>query len=95
MYECASSAGHSYQQIPCPPKFKTLRTIETDQVTVTRRGATYASRSSRSPFRQTSAVDPCNAAKAARASTLQAMGLDRTFDRLSALDRSVAEACRR
>ena len=67
----------------------------TEQVVTARRSTTYAARSGgRSQSRRAMPVDSCSAAREARSRALRTMGLDRTFDRLSALDKTVAEACR-
>jgi hypothetical protein len=126
LYICATSAGHSYQQAPCAPTARLLKTIDTQpepQPTAEQRReraekavedraesaflsrmagtdgvhantrSVLASRNGRRQSTLTQAIDACSQARATRTSTRRAMGLNRTFDALSALDRAVADAC--
>ena len=58
-------------------------------------GATRRRTSSSRPARRSSSGDGCALAKATRKATLQAVGLDRTYDLLRRLDEEVASACNR
>ena len=65
----------------------------TDQIPMPYRAPRYASRSTARGRRSSHDGDRCRLAKATRKTTMQAVGLGRTYDLLRRLDAEVSEAC--
>jgi len=109
VHKCVAPGGAvSYQDAPCEPQSREAANWEAPLDPAPRlepRGAS-ASRAVRFPesrmarsgsariARAASKPSACEAAKANRDSTLERVGLKRTFDLLSRLDEQVRNACR-
>ncbi|MET0808409.1 MAG: DUF4124 domain-containing protein [Pseudoxanthomonas sp.] len=110
VYKCVGTTGVAYQSQPCLPSQRTLKQWEAApdppspakvEAAASSKGkpALKPARRSRAPSRSPrQRADPaearCNAAKARRASKLEAVGLKRTFDLMRKLDDAVHLACR-
>lgn len=104
----SSRMVNAIETIPEPPPTEIQRRARVEQAVQDRAESAYLSHSAgtdrgpsndRNPARRPSRRSPqrnaCQDARAARKASLEAVGLDRTYDMLHNLDQSVSQACRR